>query len=39
VPGTREWLSTRRLVFAELHLLALVPVPAVLMARGIGLSS
>jgi putative membrane protein len=37
LPAELELDSTRRLVFAELHLLALVPLPAVLMARGIGL--
>jgi len=35
IPSQPELDSTRRLVFTELHLLALVPVPAVLMARGI----
>ena len=37
VPAADEWKKTRRMVFVELHLLALVPLPAVLMARGIGL--
>jgi putative membrane protein len=36
VPESEEIGATRRLVFTELHLLALVPLPAVLMARGIG---
>ncbi len=36
LPSQSELDSTRKLVFTELHLLALVPLPAVLMARGIG---
>jgi len=36
-PDPREFAAIRRLVFAQLHILALIPLPAVLMARGIGL--
>ncbi len=36
VPPEQEVARTRKAVFAELHLLALVPLAAVLMARGIG---
>jgi putative membrane protein len=36
-PSARELVSTRRLVMVELHLLALVPLAAVFMARGAGL--
>ena len=36
-PDLPEIRTVRRLVFAQIHVLALVPLPAVLMARGIGL--
>ena len=36
VPAAEELRGTRRLVLAELHLLALVPLAAVFMARGAG---
>jgi putative membrane protein len=35
-PAAGELAATRRIVFIELHLLTLVPLAAVLMARGIG---
>ena len=35
VPET-EWQRTRRLVMIELHLLALIPLAAVIMSRGLG---
>jgi putative membrane protein len=31
-----EWRSMKRFLMAELHLIALIPLAAVLMARGIG---
>jgi putative membrane protein len=31
-----EWRSTRRLLMVELHLLALIPLAAVIMSRGLG---
>jgi putative membrane protein len=37
LPEAAELRSTRRLVFIELHLLALVPLAAVFMARGLGM--
>ena len=36
LPPANEVAATRRLVFIELHLLALVPLAAVFMARGLG---
>lgn len=36
VPSEAEWRSTRQLVFIESHLLILIVLAAVLMARGIG---
>ena len=36
VPHESELAATRRLVFIELHLLALIPLAAVFMARGMG---
>jgi putative membrane protein len=36
VPDPAELSGTRRLVFIELHLLALIPLAAVFMARGLG---
>lgn len=35
-PAARELASVRRVVFIELHLLALIPLAAVFMARGLG---
>lgn len=37
LPPTHEVAATRRLVFMELHLLALIPLAAVFMARGLGM--
>ena len=35
-PATTEVASARRLVFIEMHLIALIPLAAVFMARGVG---
>lgn len=36
IPDPAELSATRRMVFIELHLLALIPLAAVFMARGLG---
>lgn len=36
IPGVEEQRSTRRIVMAQIHLAALLPLLAVLMSRGIG---
>ncbi len=36
-PAPNEIAATRRIVFVELHLLALIPLAAVFMARGLGI--